>query len=289
MDTVVKSYAKINVVLNVLGKHDEKFHEIDMVMLPLELHDSLLISKIDDLKDNYVTFVDCSLNGGFEYNLASRALEQLTDKTNIKQHFRILINKCIPISAGLGGGSSNCAATLKGINKMCKLNLSNQELAEIGFKLGSDVPYFIYNKPARVRGAGEIVEPIEVKNDYYALIVKPKEGLSTKIVYENCDTFDLKKYDVDKVILALKTGDDEMLAKEIGNALEDVSISLLPEVKKIKEEMKGLGLKIVLMSGSGSSVFALSTDKKAIKNAYKHFLKQYAHEQYDIELTKVIK
>lgn len=289
MNTVVKSYAKINVVLNVLGKHDEKFHEIDTVMLPLELHDSLLISKIDDLKDNYVTFVDCSLNGGFEYNLASRALEQLADKTNIKQHLRILINKCIPISAGLGGGSSNCAATLKGINKMCKLNLSNQELAEIGFKLGSDVPYFICNKPARVRGAGEIVEPIEVKNDYHALIVKPKEGLSTKIVYENCDTFDLKKYDVDKVILALKTGDDEMLAKEIGNALEDVSISLLPEVKKIKEEMKGLGLKIVLMSGSGSSVFALSTDKKAIKNAYKHFLKQYAHEQYDIELTKVIK
>lgn len=289
MNTVVKSYAKINVVLNVLGKHDEKFHEIDTVMLPLELHDSLLISKIDDLKDNYVTFVDCSLNGGFEYNLASRALEQLADKTNIKQHLRILINKCIPISAGLGGGSSNCAATLKGINKMCKLNLSNQELAEIGFKLGSDVPYFICSKPARVRGAGEIVEPIEVKNDYHALIVKPKEGLSTKIVYENCDTFDLKKYDVDKVILALKTGDDEMLAKEIGNALEDVSISLLPEVKKIKEEMKGLGLKIVLMSGSGSSVFALSTDKKAIKNAYKHFLKQYAHEQYDIELTKVIK
>lgn len=289
MNYVVKSNAKINLVLNVLGKRKDNLHEIDTIMLPLDLHDSLLISCMDESKDNYVTFIDCSLNGGFEYNLASKAIDKLSQKYNLKNHFRILINKNIPISAGLGGGSSNCAATLKGLNKICKLNMSDEEMVELGFQLGSDVPYFIYNKPARVKGAGEIVEPIEIKNNYYVLLVKPEEGLSTAAVYEKCDEFNLKVYDVEKVIDALKKGDDETISKEIGNALEDVSISLLPEVAKIKEEMISLGLKMVLMSGSGSSVFAMSSDKNLIKKAYKHFLKEHHNDEYNIELTKVVK
>lgn len=289
MNFVVKSNAKINLVLNVLGKRKDNLHEIDTVMLPLELHDSLLITLMDESKDNYVTFIDCSLNGGFEYNLASKAIDKLSQEYNLKNHFRILINKNIPISAGLGGGSSNCAATLKGINKICKLNMSDEEIAKLGFQLGSDVPYFVYNKPARVKGAGEIVEEIEIKNNYYVLLVKPDQGLSTAAVYEKCDEFELKSYDVDKIIEALKNGDDETIAKEVGNSLEDVSISLLPEVKKIKEEMISLGLKIVLMSGSGSSVFAMSSDKKIIKQAYHHFLKEHPNDEYNIEMTKVIK
>lgn len=283
---LVKCYAKINIVLNVLGKYNDKLHEIDSIMLPLKLHDSILITKLKDNRDSFVTFADYSM-GGFENNLSTLALEKFKEKTGSNEEFRILINKAIPISAGLGGGSSNCAGTLIGLKRITNSDISLDELAKIGFSLGSDVPFFLYNVPARVQGAGEKITPIFVKNDYYVLIVKPKEGLSTKLVYDTSDNFKLPVYDIEKALIALANGDDETLVDAIGNGLEETSISLLEEIQTIKDEMKNLGLKIVLMSGSGSSVFAMSTDKKLIKKAYKYFLKKY--EDYDIEFTSVLK
>ena len=283
---VVKCYAKINIVLNVLGKYNDKLHRIDMVLLPLELHDSIQISRLkESAKDNYITFYDYSM-GGIENNLVTRAITSFQKVTDQKQHYRIVINKCIPISAGLGGGSSNAAGTLLAINKLTKANLPIEELSKIGFELGSDIPFFLYNKPARVTGAGEVVEPIEIKNSYYVLVVKPKQGLSTKEVYEKSDEIELETYDVDKVIEALKNGDDELLEKSFGNALEKPALELLPEIQNIKDELKSLGCKLVLMSGSGSSVFAMSTDKKIIKEAFNKFIDR---EEYDVEMCKVHK
>lgn len=282
---LLKSYAKINIVLNVTGKRKDGLHTLDMVMLPLELHDSLLFTRLRN-KENYVTFEDFSL-GGNDNNLVTKALKALGEHVPLKDGFRVLINKNIPISAGLGGGSSNCAATLCGVNKLAKVGLCDEELREIGFKLGSDVPFFVSSVPARVQGVGDIVQPIVVKNNYYCLLVKPKEGLSTCDVYKACDEFELKTYDVEKVIKALQEGDDDLLAENIGNSLEDVSINLLPLVKEIKDEIKSLGFKIVLMSGSGSCVFALSTDRRAIKDAFNHFFEKYP--DYVVEMTKVRK
>lgn len=282
---IVKSYAKINIVLNVLGKHNDRLHEVDMVTLPLELHDSLQISKINDT-NSYVTFANVAL-GGDDNNLASKALESLKKDYAIEGCYRIMINKVIPISAGLGGGSSNAAATLKGIRDISKADITNDELAKLGFKFGSDIPFFIYDKPARVMGGGEIVKPINVKNDYYCLIIKPTKGLSTTDVYRACDDFNLPVYNVDAVIKALEEGNDDALANEIGNALEAPSISFLPEIEDIKNELKNDGFKIVLMSGSGSSVFALSTDKKLIKKAFRKHVKKDTKRV--IEITKVKK
>lgn len=282
---IVKSYAKINIVLNVLGKHDDRFHEIDMVTLPIELHDSLSITKFND-SNSYVTFANTAL-GGDDNNLATSALKMMREGYNIKDNFRILINKVIPISAGLGGGSSNAAATLKAVNAISNCNLSDDELAKIGFKLGSDVPFFVYGKPARVSGGGEIVKPVKVKNTYYCLVVKPKKGLSTKEVYSLCDSVELKTYNIENVIKALEMGDDELLEKEIGNALETPALQLLPEINDIKNTLKELGFKIVLMSGSGSSVFALSTDKKFTKKVFKKLIKEQ-NDYGAIEMCKVI-
>lgn len=282
---IVKSYAKINIVLNVLGKHNNKLHEVDMVTLPLELHDSLSISKFND-SNSYVTFANTAL-GGDDNNLATSALNSMRNKFDIKDNFRILINKVIPISAGLGGGSSNAAATLKGINAISNTNISDEELAKMGFELGSDVPFFIYGKPARVSGGGEIVTPITVKNTYYCIIVKPAKGLSTKEVYAKCDEVQLPVYNVDAVVKALEEGDDDTLEKEIGNALESVSLKLLPEIQDIKNTLKDEGFKLVLMSGSGSSVFGLTTDKKLAKKAFKKLFKNQI-KGGAIEITKVI-
>lgn len=283
---LVKCYAKINIVLNILGQYNDKLHEIDSIMLPLKLHDSILMTKLKDNRDSFVTFADYSL-GGFENNLASLALFKFKEVTKTEDEYRLLINKVIPISAGLGGGSSNCAGTLLGLKAMTKSDISIEELADIGYSLGSDVPFFIYNVPARVQGAGEKITPITVKNDYYVLIVKPKKGLSTKEVYIKSDEFKLKVYDVENVIKALEEGDDTLLASCVGNALEEPAISLLGDIKDIKEELKSYGLDIVLLSGSGSSVFAMSTNKKLLKRIYKDQLKK--HPKYEIEFTSVIK
>ena len=282
--TVIKSYAKINICLNVTGKRDNGYHELDMVMLPIELHDSILISKEkSNAKDNFITIDDFAISAD-KYNTVAQAINKLQKKYKFTDHFRIFVHKNIPIQAGLGGGSSNAAFTIKGINKILKLNASNDELKKMCETLGGDVPFFIDCSPSRCKGIGEICTPIEVKNDYEVLIVKPYAGCSTKEIYATGDTLNLKTYDVDKVVQCLKDGDDDELANCIGNALEEPALEYVPEINEIKEKLKSFGLKIVLMSGSGSSVFALSTDKKLINKAFKEI-----EGDYTVIKTKIIK
>ena len=126
--------------------------------------------------------------------------------------------------------------------------------------------------------------PIDIKNNYYVLIVKPNAGCSTKKVYELADTMDLVTYDINNVVIALKEGDDELLAKSIGNALQPAAIKEVPEIQTIIDSLKEKGLKIVLMSGSGSSVIALSTNKKLIKSIAKDY-----EDKYRVEVTKILK
>ena len=162
--------------------------------------------------------------------------------------------------------------------------MTDEDKLKIAAKIGADVPFFIFNKPARCKGIGEDITFINVKNDYYALIVKPEQGCSTQAVFELSDSTNLKVCDVDKVIFALENGDDDLLAASISNSLEEPAISLVPEILVIKQKLLISGLKIVQMTGSGSAVFALSTDKKLIKSVAKSL-----ENQYLVEVTKVIK
>lgn len=280
---LLKSYAKINIALNVVGKQEDGYHKLDMVMLPLALHDSILLTKVNNAPDNYVTTDDFAL-GDIQYNLATFAIDTMQKKYGFDSKFRVFIHKILPIQAGLGGGSSNAAATLVGVNKYLKLGASDEELIEIGKTLGADVPFFIKGVPARCQGIGEIMTPIDIKNNYYVLIVKPNAGCSTKKVYELADTMDLVTYDINNVVIALKEGDDELLAKSIGNALQPAAIKEVPEIQTIIDSLKEKGLKIVLMSGSGSSVIALSTNKKLIKSIAKDY-----EDKYRVEVTKILK
>ena len=280
---LLKSYSKINICLNVVGKREDGYHELDMIMLPLELHDSILFSTLINGKDHYVTIDDFSL-GLLKYNVATSAIEKMQYKYKFDNKFRITIHKVIPMQSGLGGGSSNAATVINAVNSTLKLNLNNEELIDIASGLGADIPFFLFNKPARCRGIGEKLEFITVKNDYYCLIVKPDQGCSTQGVYEVSDQMNLKIGDVDKVKKALEEGDDELLAESIFNSLQEPAISLVPEIQIIIDKLKIAGLKIVQMSGSGSAVFALSTDKKLIKSVARQL-----ENQYTVEVTKVLK
>lgn len=279
---LVKSYAKINIALNVLDKKEDGYHELDSIMVPLELHDSLIVSE-HYKDDNFVTIDDFSIDFS-DYNITSLAIDSLSDKYGFKNRYRVLIHKVIPIKAGLGGGSSNAAAIMKALNKTLKLNISDEELMNIGLTLGADVPFFVKCVPARCRGIGEQIKPITIKNNYYVLIVKPNEGLATKKVFDKADELKLSVGNIDDVVDALASGDDEKLAKSMHNSLESAAISMLPEIKEIKNYLTDRGLKLVQMTGSGSAVFALSQDKKILKK-----IERELEDKYIVELTKILK
>lgn len=281
---VIKSYAKINLCLDITGVREDGYHLLDMVMLPIELHDSLLVEETPKAIDNFVTLDDFTITDS-EYNTVSKALDYLNEVHPINSKFKIELHKVTPVQAGLGGGSSNAAFILKTINEMKQLHATERQLHDIAVRIGADVPFFLKNKPARCTGIGDKVTPIKIKNDYNVLIVKPELGCSTKEVYALTDK--MKNWphgNVDDVIKALEEGDDKLLAKSVFNVLEAPAMELVPEIRLIKTELKELGFDIVLMSGSGSSVFALSTDAKLIKHAVKQLEDRYLTIQ-----TKIIK
>lgn len=279
----IRSFAKINISLNITKKREDGFHEIDSVMLPISMHDSLIVSKLKNATDNYVTIDDFSI-GSFSYNLATFSIEKLKSAYHFDDKFRVLIHKVIPIQAGLGGGSSNAACTMKAVNSMLKLGATDEELIELSKSLGCDIPFFIKCKPARVQGVGEILNPINIKNNYFVLIVKPEAGCSTKEIYALSDELELKTCNLDNVVRALEEGDDELLEANMYNALQEPAIKKVPQIQTIIDELKGKGLRIVQVTGSGSAVFALSTDKKLLNKVLKEL-----EDKYEVEIARVLK
>ena len=279
----VKAHAKINLFLDVISKRDDGYHNLNMVMLPLELHDLIEIETSPVLSDSFITTDHVDLQIA-KYNLINKTLVEMQKRYGISQNFIINVHKEIPISAGLGGGSSNSAAVIKAIEHIKKLKLSKSEEIDLGASLGADVPFCLQNVPAHVEGIGEKITPIKMKKKYDVIIIKPEQGLSTRRVFELADTIVLDHAEVDGVIKALETGDDALLEKSLFNALEKPSISMVPEIQKVKDTLKDMGFKLVLMSGSGSSVFALTTNHKLAFSKY-HELEKKGYEVY---LTKTL-
>ena len=285
MKTVaIKSYGKINIALGVYPRGEEEYHQVDMIMVPIELHDSVQVSLLPKANDNFVTIDDFSL-GIFGYNLCARAIDAMAKKYNFNHKFRVFIHKNIPMKAGLGGGSSNAVATMQAVKKILKLPVTDDDLREMSAPLGADVPFFVDNKPMRCTGIGEIMTPITIKNDYYVLCVKPTEGIATMDAYHKFDELKCtSSFDIDLVQKALEEGDDDLLEKAMVNSLEEPSFTMVPEIKEVKDKLKAAGLRLVLMTGSGSCVFALSQDKKQLLEIRKQF-----EDKYWADVFKVIK
>lgn len=271
---VVKSFAKINLSLKVVGLRKDGFHDLDMIMLPIKAHDTMILTNLQKNADHYVTVDDFSIPN-VENNTVTRALNKYCEQVGCDNKFRVDIHKAIPAKAGLGGGSSNAAFALKGLNQFLKKNLSNEQLFEMSKDLGSDVPFFIDCKPSRCQGTGSDITPITLNSKYYLLIVKPDQGCSTKTIFSELKSDYKSTKNIDDVIVALKTDDEEEIGKAIFNDLEEVAVKYVPEIREIEEQMRNSGLKIVAMTGSGSSVFGMSKNKKLIKKAAKPFLNKY--------------
>ncbi len=281
---IVKSFAKINLSLSIKGKRDDGYHYLEMVNLPLALHDTIEITHTPYLKDTFVTCDEPHLNA-LHHNLCTKAVQAMREYFGFNDNFIIHIHKEIPFAAGLGGGSSNAAAVMLAIDKILKLNAPSETLNLIGASLGADVPYFLACAPALVTGIGEIDTPIKAKDSYEVLLLKPDEGLSTADVYKNCDEFERLSIDTRKVVKGLETGNPSLIAEGAGNDLYPCALKRLPVIGEYISMLKEDGFFYVAMSGSGSAVFALTQDPKIAKAAYK----KYEKKGLNVILTKTIK
>ncbi|API87952.1 4-(cytidine 5'-diphospho)-2-C-methyl-D-erythritol kinase [Marinilactibacillus sp. 15R] len=275
MDIVEKAPAKINLTLNVIDKRADGFHEMRMVMTSIDLADHLTFTERNDSK------ITLSSNTAFmplnKKNIVYQAARILKEKFDVQSGVNIVIDKQIPIAAGLGGGSSDAAATLRGLNRLWELNLNLEELAVIGEELGSDVPFCIYNKTAYATGRGEVINLIKEVPQCWVILVKPPKGISSWTVFGELDLKEIPQYDYHKMIEAINLNDYDGMVQHAGNALEDISIRQQPDIKMIKEKMKKFGADIAVMSGTGPTVYGLTQQySKALRivNGLKGFCKE---------------
>ena len=259
----IKANAKINLALNVLNKRDDGYHNLDMVVLPIALKDVVATNRIfSKKKEPRILINDKPVI--FPNDICMKVVKLMMEKYHINKKYEFSIYKEIPLEAGLGGGSADAAAIFHFYNKKFKLNISMEEAIKLLSPIGSDIPFFLYNKPARVQEKGERITPIQVLNDYYVLIVKPQAGLSTKDVYNELDKSAYPSYNIEQTIDALACGDDVRLANSIGNALETPAIKKCPKIQEIKNYLLKNGFSLTSMTGSGTAVFALSTDRTKV-------------------------
>lgn len=285
---IEKAYAKINLALNVKDKRTDGFHNIESVMLPLKLHDSIEIELRDGKNGDDFIVCDNFKVGIAKYNLCHRAIEVARSMWGFKESFDIKIHKSIFLQSGLGGGSSDAAVVLKAITKLLKIKVKDEELIEAALKIGSDVPYMLFNKPSLVTGVGNKIQNIEIAESfygYYVLLCKPTEGISTTRIYSEYDQMEDKEhFDINKVVEHIKTDDSE-LKSCIGNSLEKAGYYIVPEIKNIKKSLLERGFDMVFMTGGGSCVVGLTKNKKLAKKTFKEY---YVNPNYEAELTRFL-
>lgn len=261
----MKAYAKINLGLDVLGKLENGYHEVKMVMQTVGICDVLELKRSGS---EIVVTTDSGELPTDENNLIFKAAKLMRERYHIADGIRIHLAKNIPIAAGMAGGSTDAAATLKGINRMFELGATPEELMELGVKIGADVPYCVLGGTALAEGIGEKLTALTPVPKCTLLVAKPDINVSTKYVYEHLDAAEnLKHPDIDGMVEAIALGSLQGILERFGNVLETVTIPAYPVIAKIKERMLSLGSVGSLMSGSGPTVFGVYLDKATAETA----------------------
>ncbi len=278
-DTIqLKAYAKINLGLDVIGVRQDGYHEVRMIMQTIKLFDKLSFRLLEE------DIIRIKTNLGFlptdENNLVYKAIRLLKETYGVSEGIEVDLFKCIPVAAGMAGGSSDCAAALIGASRLFKLNLDKKKLMEYGVKLGADVPYCIMRGTALSEGIGEILTPLPSIPDCYILIAKPPISVSTKFVYEHFDAQENVVHpDIDGMVEAIHHKDLDGIIKRFGNVLETVTIPEYPVIDEIKQLMMEKGAMNAMMSGSGPTVFGFFKDKNIADTAAESIRKKQLANQ----------
>ncbi len=276
----VRSPAKINLTLDVLGKKPNGYHDLRMIMQTVNLYDMVYIRKMQAQGIKMKTNLRWLPSD--ERNIAYQGVKLFKEAYGIKSGISIELSKRIPVAAGLAGGSSNAAAALIGMRQLFGLKIRDQELMELGVKLGADVPYCILKGTALAEGIGDILTPLPPMPPCYVLLAKPKVSVSTGTVFRDLNVSDIKNHPpTHEVISAIKNKDIHKIAANIGNVLETVTIKRHPVIQTIKDVMLDHHALGAMMSGSGPTVFGLYQSKnQAYKVAKKLKLDSLARDVF---------
>ena len=262
----LQAFAKINLGLDVLGKREDGYHEVRMIMQTIRMYDQL------DMRKSVEPGIHLTTNKKYipvdENNLVWRAAKLMMDTCGIIEGVSIHLHKVIPVAAGMAGGSSDAAATLVGMNRLFHCGLSKEKLMELGVQIGAEGPYCVLRGTALAEGIGEKLTVLPPMPDCWILIGKPGISVSTKYVYTTLDlNTDTVHPDIDGMKKALEDGNLYGITERMGNVLQDVTIPAYPEVERIKEQMKALGAVNAMMSGSGPTVFGIFDNEEKAQKA----------------------
>jgi 4-diphosphocytidyl-2-C-methyl-D-erythritol kinase len=279
---LIHSYAKINLSLDVLGKRDNGYHDVEMIMQTLNLFDLLMIDRTER-GVSVATNLKYLPTG--EKNLAYRAAKAFFEATGLPGGVRINIQKNIPVAAGLAGGSGNSAAVLCAMNALFNAGLSEQQLCEISAPLGADIPYCLTGGTQLAQGIGEKLTSLAPLPKTTVLLVKPPINISTAAVYAQIDSAPIaKRPDTRELISALEQADLRAVSSGLCNVMESVTSRMHPVIRGIREKMLLNGALGSIMSGSGPTVFGLFLDEKKAKQSADSFALQFK----DVFLTKTL-
>ena len=266
-----KCYGKINLSLDSLYKREDGYHEIDTIMTRISLFDKLKIKKNNTDEIKIKTNSKVLSDENIESNLIYKAWSLLKDRVK-SPGIDVYLEKNIPIAAGLAGGSTNCAEMILALNDLWDLALKDEEIFEIGKKLGADVPFFFLKKSARAQGIGEILSEFKINLDMKILLVNDGTAISSNFVYKR-----LKDYgtvETEKIIRGLEDS-DKNIVKDFKNVMEDVVYENFPHLLDIKNRLENFGASKALLSGSGASIFAVFFDEDQINKAYQSIKDDY--------------
>ncbi len=287
----LKAFAKINIALDIVGRRDDGYHLVDMIMQDINLFDILSFEIIEDKKGEVVIELkkpdpNIPLD---DKNLITKAIKLMMELYNIKDSVKVILDKRIPAAAGMAGGSTDCAASIKAMNELFSLNLSIDEMKEIGVRLGADVPYCLVGKTKRARGIGEILDDISAMPDnLYYLIAKPEGGISTKEMYEAYDSLlEVNHPNIEKLITAIERKDIAAVKNNMGNVLEPVTRKGVKAIEMIEDIMNRNDAIVSMMTGSGPTVFGIYDDKRKVDKIKILLEKELSKERLKADLFVV--
>ena len=278
----LKSYAKIHLTLDLVGKREDGYHLLRSVMQKVSLCDYVFMRRQN-------SGISISCNKPYiptdERNIVHKVATAFFEKMGIDGGVHITLKKHTPCGAGLGGGSSNGAAVLDGLCQLYKVQMTADEKAKLCENIGADIPFFFYNGTSVIEGIGEKVTSIANMPQCRIVIVKPPRSISTPTIFKHPETANnFGTQYTDKVVFAIENGDLKGICDNMYNALQSASCDVCPEISDIINELTEMGAMSAMMSGSGSAVFGIFENHKTAKAAREHFLKKYK----DTYITKPV-
>ncbi|MFT8318665.1 MAG: 4-(cytidine 5'-diphospho)-2-C-methyl-D-erythritol kinase [Sporolactobacillus sp.] len=285
MKVLEKAPAKINLSLDVLGMRPDGYHEVRMIMTTIDLADRV---ECETLADDIIT-----LHASVPYipedarNFAFQAAALIKKKYLIKKGVALTLEKRIPVAAGLAGGSSDAAATIRGLNRLWSIGMTDHEMLDIAEQIGSDVAFCLRGGTALATGRGEIIEQLPPMPACWVVLIKPDVSVSTAQIYRDWDPEKAEHPNVNAMIDAIRRSNFSDICKELGNTLEPVTMDKIAEIARIKSHMRQIGAEGILMSGSGPTVFGL-TQKESRMQRLLNGMKGYCPEVYAVRLCRSI-